>query len=470
MNYKSTSIVWLTGFILLGFSKYCPAQEWPFEVIKSDLVGAWIRAADFDNDNDPDLLVQNGDTLFWYENLRPGWTEHRIDSQFLGSELAWINIFDMDSDGDMDILQAASNESGTVAWNENRMNGMVWVKHFIGTNIVNPGNTPSSYGDIDKDNDLDIIVPSFQNGSVFWFENTIGDTVWSQHEIAKFNDVIWSSVADIDGDTDLDIVVGDYFSGDIHWIENQLPDSTWPIHPIANLFGDAFGECFDIDQDGDQDVVTHSNQSNVLVYYENPAWNMVTILSGVDNLIMGVIGDMDGDMDMDVTYGGRSEIGWVENHHGSWVQHIIGSGSFPIPTDNADIDGDTDMDVVASTYDFSTNLGDGRWYVNSTITAIDNGKDRLPTNFTLFQNYPNPFNPATIIRYQLPEVSNIELTIYDLLGTQIKTLVKQKQPVGTYQVEWDGRNEEGAQVSSGVYIYGLTADSYSQTKKMVLLR
>ncbi|MBN2425732.1 MAG: T9SS type A sorting domain-containing protein, partial [Calditrichaceae bacterium] len=101
-------------------------------------------------------------------------------------------------------------------------------------------------------------------------------------------------------------------------------------------------------------------------------------------------------------------------------------------------------------------------------TAID-GKSEvsgLPNSFNLSQNYPNPFNPKTTIKYQLPEASEVILTIYNTLGQKICTLVSEHQKMGKYKVEW---NASG--YASGVYFYKLkTNNGFSQTKKLIVLK
>ncbi|GEM_PF-1867716 len=90
--------------------------------------------------------------------------------------------------------------------------------------------------------------------------------------------------------------------------------------------------------------------------------------------------------------------------------------------------------------------------------------------FMLNQNYPNPFNPSTVISYQLAVSSEVSLKIYNLLGQEVRTLVKSRQSAGEYSVLWDGNDNKGLAVSSGIYIYRLTAGKSVQSKKMVLLR
>lgn len=94
----------------------------------------------------------------------------------------------------------------------------------------------------------------------------------------------------------------------------------------------------------------------------------------------------------------------------------------------------------------------------------------LPKAFSLSQNYPNPFNPQTIIEYTLPKSCHVQLTIYNIMGQSVKVLVNQYQAPGYKRVEWDGKNDQGEEVASGVYFYKFEARDFTHTKKMVILR
>lgn len=93
-----------------------------------------------------------------------------------------------------------------------------------------------------------------------------------------------------------------------------------------------------------------------------------------------------------------------------------------------------------------------------------------PTNYELGQNYPNPFNSETTIRYKLQKQTHVTLKIYSVLGQAVKTLVNDYQIKGTYSVKWDGRNDLGHIVSSGVYLYRMQTGDYAKIKKMIFLR
>ncbi|MCK4404643.1 MAG: T9SS type A sorting domain-containing protein, partial [candidate division Zixibacteria bacterium] len=91
-------------------------------------------------------------------------------------------------------------------------------------------------------------------------------------------------------------------------------------------------------------------------------------------------------------------------------------------------------------------------------------------SFTLFQNQPNPFNPETQINYYLPRACQVRLTIYNVLGQRVRTLFDGHQDTGMHTLLWDGRGEDGAHLSSGIYFYRLQAENFQETKKMTLMK
>jgi hypothetical protein len=106
------------------------------------------------------------------------------------------------------------------------------------------------------------------------------------------------------------------------------------------------------------------------------------------------------------------------------------------------------------------------YQVETEITAVD----PLPTEFKLGNNYPNPFNPQTTISFDLPSEQKVRLSIYDISGRLIKTLVSESMEAGSHDVVWAGRDENGRGVSSGVYYYRIDTGIFSQTRKMTLLK
>jgi len=96
--------------------------------------------------------------------------------------------------------------------------------------------------------------------------------------------------------------------------------------------------------------------------------------------------------------------------------------------------------------------------------------DAIPFQYVIHQNYPNPFNPITTLRYDLPEDGLVNITIYDMLGREVRTLVNTTQDAGFKSVIWNATNDYGKPVSAGVYLYQIQAGEFVQTRKMVLLK
>jgi hypothetical protein len=96
--------------------------------------------------------------------------------------------------------------------------------------------------------------------------------------------------------------------------------------------------------------------------------------------------------------------------------------------------------------------------------------DVIPDVYALHQNYPNPFNPTTILRYDLPEDTQVRITIYDIMGREVRTLFNNQQNAGYKSIQWNATNNIGQPVSAGLYLYTIQAGDFRQTKKMVLLK
>ena len=107
--------------------------------------------------------------------------------------------------------------------------------------------------------------------------------------------------------------------------------------------------------------------------------------------------------------------------------------------------------------------------VNNINTSTD--EDMMgPETFALHQNYPNPFNPETNISYDLPEDGFVSIAIYDMRGGLVKTLVDDVQASGYRTIKWDGTNDHGQKVSTGLYLYRIEAEGFTDTKKMAFLK
>ncbi len=103
------------------------------------------------------------------------------------------------------------------------------------------------------------------------------------------------------------------------------------------------------------------------------------------------------------------------------------------------------------------------------VLAVKDGSE-IPTDYKLYQNFPNPFNPTTEIKFSVPKTGNVELKVFDILGREVAELVNENFSTGSYSVTWDGKNNSGTQVPSGVYIYTIKSGQFISSKKMILIK
>ena len=111
-----------------------------------------------------------------------------------------------------------------------------------------------------------------------------------------------------------------------------------------------------------------------------------------------------------------------------------------------------------------------KYSTDSVSVDVPTSPQEIPSRYTLSQNYPNPFNPITTIRYSLPLPSVVRISIYDVLGMEVTTLLVSKQSAGYHAVRWNGKDDSGKNLPSGVYFYRLEANGYTAMSKMTILR
>ncbi len=134
-------------------------------------------------------------------------------------------------------------------------------------------------------------------------------------------------------------------------------------------------------------------------------------------------------------------------------------------------DGRTDVIIGAPGADPGGLIDAGSVYVYGLVsTDAPEEKNNRPESFELSQNYPNPFNPTTTIRYFLPKRENVTLEIFNLLGERVRMLADEEQTAGEHTALWDGKDEKGKTLSSGIYFYQLKGKEFSKTKKMIFLK
>jgi hypothetical protein len=150
----------------------------------------------------------------------------------------------------------------------------------------------------------------------------------------------------------------------------------------------------------------------------------------------------------------------------AWVEYSVLSEA--IDSLNV-VTGDWMLAVTDGIDSVDASNGPYSFTIDATAMAIDPAI-LIPEIFALHQNYPNPFNPVTTLRYDLPEDALVNITIYDMMGRVVKTMVNSQQNTGYKSVRWNATNDKGSPVSAGLYLYTIQAGDFRQTKKMVLLK
>lgn len=112
----------------------------------------------------------------------------------------------------------------------------------------------------------------------------------------------------------------------------------------------------------------------------------------------------------------------------------------------------------------------GGCFNTAEVREVQNSENTRPAGFSLSQNYPNPFNPTTNFRFSLARSAHVRVDIFNILGQRVMTVVNEKMRPGVYLVDWDGKDEKGNLVSSGIYFYRMKAEDFVETKRMVLLK
>lgn len=179
-----------------------------------------------------------------------------------------------------------------------------------------------------------------------------------------------------------------------------------------------------------------------------------------------------------------STSGWADETDLIWSTFLGGSGwdpCYPIAVDdsgNSYVSGSAesaDFPVTAGAFDGTYNGGGDAFMAKFNLGELVPVESEtpivgLPNSYALHQNYPKPFNANTEIRYQIPQGGNATLKVFNTLGQEVRTLVNGSQEAGRHAIAWDGRDNNGWEVSTGMYLCWLQAGEFSKTIKMVLIK
>lgn len=262
----------------------------------------------------------------------------------------------------------------------------------------------------------DVIVSAFW-GPVYRIDGESGTQIWSR---ATGGSGVMQLVRlkDVTGDG-IDEILAPLLGGGIYCINGATGDIVWSL-PTGNTMGAA--AIPDLNSDGFDDVaIAVQNQGTMIVKGQDGSQLALYATGTAQTREVAVVPDIDGNNTYEIIMGGQQ---------GNVALLSGGSG----------------------------------------VTSVGYGPTGIPETYELGQNYPNPFNPTTTINITLPVLSDVRLTVYDVLGKEVKTFFYEHVPAGTHQIVWDGKNQVGGSVASGVYYYRAHAGTWVQTKSMILLR
>ena len=464
---------------------------------------AYLYLADLDNANDIDLLIGKDTPGFiFYRNIGDSsqWQWHPEISVFanIAQSTYWNSpcLVDLNNDQKKDLVYGTAAGPLNYYRNTGTAISPIWTVQstpFGGVMDVGAASSPALF-DFDYDGDLDLLSGT-QLGAIKFYRNigTSSGPAW-QEQSSYFSSISHSiysavTVGDANGDSLPDVITGDV-NGGLFFHQNT---GNGFIYMSAVFSGIDIGDwsapvLIDMDDDNDLDIVA-GNENGNLFYFENTgipdsvSWLQIPGFFGsidVGTNCVPAAGDLDQDGDMDIVTGDLfGEVQYFRNDGGIWIEvpeivsGVIG-GQNTAPA-LGDLDNDGDLDLTLGNYSGTFN------YFQNNIPALylESTKRILLKEHELFQNYPNPFNPVTVISWQLARLAgaagqaggnDVELKIFNLLGQQIRILINERQEAGSHTVVWDGRDEAGNPVSSGIYLYQIHTGKSMSIRKMILLK
>jgi hypothetical protein len=480
---------------------------------------AW---GDYDNDGDLDLYVGSYGANQLYRNNGNGTFTDVGAASGTNDAAATRGVAwgDYDRNGYLDLY--VSNDGPNRLYRNNGNGTFTDVGAASGTNDGG-GGAGAAWGDYDSDGDLDLYTANYAGATRHYRNNGNGTfTDVAASSGTNYNGpgvgVAWG---DYDSDGDLDLYLATY--GDTNRLYKNNGNGTFTEVGAASGTNDgglgrgpAWG---DYDNNGYLDLyVTNESEDRLYQNQGNGAFASVGRAYGTNDMGLGVgvawgDYDSDGDLDLYVTgYGSANRLyrndGAIppSTNHWLWVDLVgtqsnrsgIGArvrcvaGTLNAIREISGGSGFLSQNSLTAAFGLGTAASvdtlEIRWPsgivqvvpnpgVNHRITVTEAHTDAVPeaalvpAQYALHTNVPNPFNPSTAIRFDLPSSGAVHLTVFDVAGRPVRRLLADSdQPAGQHQVTWDGRDDQGTLVASGIYFYQIAANDFRATRRMTLLK
>ena len=432
------------------------------------------------------------------------------------SEFVTLDVSDLDGDGNQEILAVHIPAVGTNP-------SVLYVFENVGDNDYGTGpvvqwdlGTPgldkvrlAKAADLDNDGKQEVVMttfttnPSIVIASVSDFVIPVWTTEFSDNLGTTSPDIAGLTISDMDNDGTPEVVCSDGSTDNLVVVEATGAD-TYALNlvpmPVAGKTVSVHGiDAVDANGDGRDEVYFANLQGAVwVVATSGDAINLTTSdIHMIDDTNEQWLEASTGDLGF-----GGSDFVIAASNATKAVNYRYAGGAFGDVTDplnyqvstvidsadvaaivpggirvyGLDLAGDMDGDGLP---EIVFSRGSTRGGTNAPALFITEGQmnpvgitdpGTVPHQFALEQNYPNPFNPETNISFALPKTSHVELVIYNVLGQKVRTLVNQTLEAKVHTVKWDGRDDQGVAVPSGLYFYRLKSQQFTQTKRMLLVR
>lgn len=448
-------------FLFIYFNGY--TQFGPQRIITTEAnLPVRVVCGDINSDGNMDVALAARSlatpyNLAWLENTNGNGNFGSINLIGTMSETYRVNLADLDSDGDLDVI-GATVFLDIISWYEN-LDGL---GNFSPRNIISntaDGAHDAIGADIDNDGDMDVVSAS-NNSGLAWYENLDGQGNFSTAKI--INNIIDSSrsvvAVDMDGDGDMDILGNARQPAQIFWMENMDGQGTFGTMHIVLEMGFYANTVFaaDVDGDNDMDIFSVTPYTNEVAWFENldglGNFGQKNIMTNTLSKPYAIyVADLDNDGDNDVLatsvdpFGG--EVVWFENLDGlgsfSAKKSIDSDLEFPRDVYAADIDNDGDMDVFIA----DQNANKIAWYENYTILSVEENEINSLTV------YPNPTKGLIYINPKTKTI--ISIGVFDLLGKKV------------LQLEGNIQRIDISTLQSGMYFFRIATDAGSFVQKII---
>jgi len=462
------------GYMIAGL----PVSGFPFET--GDKIQSSPAAGDVDGDGNNEIVFGSYDGKLYILSTNGNQELAYSQSGFIIGAPA---LGDLDGDNDLEIVFTTQNSSS----------GKLYAIHHTGDDmdgfpldLDEKMVVGAAIGDLEGDGFLDIVVTTYEDN--IYAINSDGSIKSGFPYVASHRFRSPATLVDIDGDNDLEIVAGND-DGNLYILHH---DGT--IMTTYDVGDDIRGgiSVADINDDGSNELLFVGYDDKIHV------WNPTTELEldgwpyDMENnaLSCPLTADLDNDGDLEIITAMKSGTIYIFHHDGSIFNNFPYTVPGNIETTPAigKLDSDDDFEIVFGTtsglqvIDIKSESGErSSWKLhrgnmmrtglyNTTLTSVQPKDQIIPDKFYVSQNYPNPFNPSTSIEIQLAEPNNLIVSIFDMTGRLINTLVNDKLEVGLYTVEWNGKGQNGRLVPTGIYIIKVVSGKNSHNQKIAFVK